>query len=105
MLKIIVNKKENLIKKVTFIGHAMYDDYGKDIVCAASSSILITTVNAILKYNSEAIEVNESKNVVVNVLYTDKFINILLDNMIDLLKDLESQYRKNIIIREEDNDE
>ena len=35
-------------------GHANYDDFGKDIVCASVSSIVITTVNAIVMTVSAA---------------------------------------------------
>ena len=37
-------------------GHAMFDDYGKDIVCAAVSSIVITSINGILRLNDKAIK-------------------------------------------------
>ena len=40
-----VNIKNN---EITVSGHANYDDYGKDIVCASVSSLVISTVNAIL---------------------------------------------------------
>ena len=39
-----VEKKEN---SILITGHALFDDYGKDIVCSAVSSIVITTINGI----------------------------------------------------------
>ena len=48
MIKVSVLKENRKYKKITILGHAMYDDYGKDIVCSACSSIVITTVNGIL---------------------------------------------------------
>ena len=47
MIKISLKEENKKIKEIKIKGHAFYDDYGKDIVCAAFSSILITTVNAI----------------------------------------------------------
>jgi len=46
------------IKKGTIIitGHAGYDEYGKDIVCASVSSIVITSVNAALKLENNSLE-------------------------------------------------
>ena len=50
MIKVNIKKNHIEIK-----GHAMYDDYGKDIVCASISSIAITTVNAILRLDEKAL--------------------------------------------------
>ena len=41
MIKIILKPKD-----ITITGHANYDTYGKDIVCAAVSATVICTVNA-----------------------------------------------------------
>ena len=43
----VVRRKNN----IEITGHANFDDYGKDIVCASVSSIVITTVNGILELN------------------------------------------------------
>ena len=48
MIQVKVEKNHAKYKKITILGHAMYDDYGKDIVCSAASSIVTTTVNGIL---------------------------------------------------------
>ena len=41
--------------KIEIKGHSNYDDYGKDIVCASVSSIVITTINAIIEFDPESI--------------------------------------------------
>ena len=56
MIKVVVNPKEIIIE-----GHAMYEDYGKDIVCAACSSIVTTSVNGILKLDKEAIAYKQTE--------------------------------------------
>ena len=48
MIQVQVYKETRKYKKILILGHAMYDDYGKDIVCSACSSIVTTTVNGIL---------------------------------------------------------
>lgn len=84
-------------KSIKISGHALYDDYGRDIVCASTSSIVITTVNAILSYDDKAINYEQKEDVlVINILKSDKIIKLLLDNMINLLKELSSQYEENI---------
>ena len=99
MLVINVKESNNVIEYVKFNGHALYDDYGKDIVCASASSIYITTVNAILSFDKDAISYNDS-NEVIN-LKRDEITNKLLKNMVNMLKELERDYKKNIKIVEE----
>ena len=96
MIKVKVDYDDNLIKKVKVTGHAGYDDYGKDIVCASVSSIVITSVNLIYKLNKDIIKVIEDKGLIeINVLKEDETINMVLKNMIDMLKELSNDYKKN----------
>lgn len=95
-----VSKKNN---KITVKGHACYDDYGKDIVCASVSSIVITTVNGILELDRESLIYKEEKDILtIEILKNTEVINTLINNMMNLLKELSSNYPKNIEIREED---
>ena len=93
--------KENLkYKKITILGHAMYDDYGKDIVCSACSSIVITTVNGILALNKECLSYMVSKKgMSIDVKSTDQTTQILINNMVSLLKELEGNYPENIEVK------
>ena len=105
MITVKIIKKNTEIKQILFKGHAMFADYGKDIVCAGASSILTTTVNAILKYDKDAIRYTIKKDVLLEILKKDKIINLLIDNMIVLLQELSKDYPKNIIVREDEDDE
>ena len=41
MIKVKVDSKDNKhINKISILGHALYDKYGKDIVCSSVSSIV-----------------------------------------------------------------
>jgi len=95
MIKVKVEKENEKVKKILIKGHAQYDDYGKDIVCASVSSILTTTVNAILKIDADAISCDE-KGFLIEILKENDVVNKLINNMIDLLKELEDEYPKNI---------
>ena len=95
MIKIKVKKDEEIIREISINGHALYDDYGKDIVCASVSSIVITTVNAILRIDEEAIFVEEEP-FVIEVKKSTEIMKKLIENMISLLKELERDYPKNI---------
>ena len=94
----IVVKKE--FSKISIKGHSMYDDFGRDIVCSAVSSIVITTVNGILKIDKNSIKVNQDDGIEIEVLKKDKVTLSLIDNMLEELKELESKYPKNIKVKE-----
>ena len=94
MIKILI--KENIIE---ISGHANFDNYGKDIVCASVSSIVYTTINGILNINKDAIEVIDNKNITIKIISNDSITNKLIDNMISLLNELEKQYPNNIKIK------
>ena len=83
MIKVIV--KEDVI---TISGHANYDEYGKDIVCSAVSSTVITTVNGILSIDNSAIEVTEGEKVEIKILKHSNVVDKLISNMINLLTEL-----------------
>ena len=55
MIKVRIEKDGANYKKVSILGHAMYDDYGKDIVCSAASSIVTTTINGILSLDKDTL--------------------------------------------------
>lgn len=95
MIKVKIEEKNKEVNKVMITGHALYDDYGKDIVCASVSSIVITTVNAILRVEKDAIFVEE-KPFVIEVKKSTEITKKLIENMISLLRELERDYPKNI---------
>lgn len=85
--------------KIEIKGHANYDDYGKDIVCASVSSIVITTINAIIEFDPESIYYEDLNNrILIEKLKDDDITNKLINNMIELLEVLEKSYKKNIKI-------
>lgn len=104
MIKVSVTKKNQQIQEVSIQGHAMYDDFGKDIVCAAVSSCVITTVNGILEIDKDWILAKQdSKGVLIQVQNSSDVCQTLLANMFSLLEELHDQYPKNLkIISKED---
>lgn len=100
MIKVKVEKQNAKYKKITILGHAMYDDYGKDIVCAAASSIVTTTVNGILSLDKGSLSYMVSKKgVSIDIKSTDTTTQILINNMVSLLKELEKNYKENIEVK------
>lgn len=100
MIKVEVKKEKGKYTGVKILGHAMYDDYGKDIVCSAASSIVTTTVNGILSIKKGSLSYMISKQGMnIKVLSDDNNTQILIQNMISLLKELEKNYKDNIQVK------
>ena len=94
MIKVRVIKENDIITNINIIGHAGFDVSGKDIVCSAVSSIVITTINALLKIDKDSISYKNSLE--ITILKHNEIIDILVDNMLDMLKELEQDYKKYI---------
>ena len=94
MIKVEVTKN-----RILLLGHANFDDYGKDIVCAAVSSVVITTIEAIARFDEEAININESQSKLEIIINKhDDITDKLIGNMLNLLNELVMKYPKNIKI-------
>lgn len=99
MIKIQISRHGDLIDSISIKGHAGYDENGKDIVCASVSSIVITTVNAIVRVDESSIKYQENDGFVdIQILKHTDITDTLIRNMIDLLENLELQYSKNVKI-------
>ena len=100
MIRVKIKKKDSYYEKVSILGHAMYDEYGKDIVCSAVSSIATTTVNGILSLDRESITyMVSSKGITIQVNKNDRTAQVLIHNMVSLLKELRSNYQEYIEIK------
>ena len=87
---------------ITVKGHADYADMGKDIVCASVSSIVTTTINAILSLENDAIDYKNSAGLVkIDILKQNEITKKLIQNMVDLLIELSNDYPKNIKVERE----
>ena len=94
MVKISIKDDEIIIS-----GHANYEDYGKDIVCASISSIALSTINAIIEFDNTSIDVEEKNGYLkINILKHTKETDTLISNMNKLFEELELKYPKNIKI-------
>ena len=88
MIKVVRNGNHIDIK-----GHALFDKYG----------IVITTVNGILSIDKDSIKSEDGSGFVsIDILKDVKVVNLLISNMMNLLKELEEQYKENIKVEEVD---
>ena len=60
MITIKVRKKNGSYEEFISKGHAGYAEAGQDIVCAAVSALIITTVNSLEKFTDDKFDVQEN---------------------------------------------
>lgn len=92
-------KVKVLKKSISISGHANYDDYGRDIVCASVSSIVMCSVEAISSFDINAVDIKQDNDKLT--IFINKYDDItitLINNMVRCLKELEKEYPKNVKI-------
>jgi len=101
MIKVSVESNKSHISKISILGHADYEEYGKDIVCSSVSSIVTTTVNGIYEIDNTYlnVEAKEDGNMIITILKEDKICDKLINNMLSLLSELEESYPENIKVK------
>lgn len=104
MIKVRILKKDNIIESMYCSGHAGYASYGKDIVCASFSTMVITTINAILEFDKDAISYTDTNDLKIINIKKDNITNSLLNNLVNMIYELKENYDKNINIKEESHD-
>lgn len=105
MIKVKLTKDNNKYREIIIKGHALYDDFGKDIICAAVSSTAITSINACLSIDSNSLVYDDYDGLTIEVIKEDIVTTKIINNMISSLYELEDAYPKNIQIKEENNNE
>lgn len=99
MIKIKVEKDI-----ISINGHANFDDYGKDIVCAAVSSIVMTSIEGIATFDQMAVDIQEETyKLIIIINKHDDITNKLIANMLKCIQEVANKYPQNIkiIYREE----
>ena len=100
MINVKVLSMKNHIDRIDILGHADYEEYGKDIVCSSVSSIVTTTVNGIYEIDKDYLNVKEEKDgMVITILKQDNVCDKLIKNMLSLLQELEESYPENIKVK------
>lgn len=97
MIKIKIDYDENYVSKFKISGHSGYDIKGNDIVCAAVSSLVISSINLALRLNEKSVDVKQKDGLIdANILIHDKVINEVFLNMINMLEELQNDYKNNL---------
>lgn len=99
MIKVVYNKD---FKNLKITGHAGYADKGKDIVCASASSIILSSINLAIEFNSEVKYTDDLNKIEIINNTNDENVQKVFSNMILSLEELERQYPDNIKISKGD---
>ena len=90
------------VKSLTVSGHANYDKYGKDIVCAGVSAVVTGGLNALTNENKKSISCRVNDGYVnVDVLdITNDNLQLIMNVIIIQLRTIEESYKKYVKISE-----
>ena len=86
------------LQKLTVSGHANYDQYGKDIVCAGVSAVVTGGINALESELANIKIVNEDNKLGVVVVNNNEKIQTILKTILIQLETIEASYKKYIKI-------
>ena len=103
MIKVRLTKNGDCLNKITISGHANYDEFGKDIVCAGVSSILIGGLNAIDQFGLIAKCDYQIEPGNVDVFIKDCLnheLQVILETLVVQLKTIHESYSNYISIQE-----
>ena len=102
MIKVHIKYQDDKIRKIIMSGHSGYSESGSDIVCASASTIAITSVDAILKFDEDAIFYKQDEGFLeITINRASKEVKLILENMVELLEELSGNYPKYIKINKE----
>ena len=84
------------VKSLTVSGHANYDKYGKDIVCAGVSAVVTGGINALESEIDNIKVINEDNKLGVEIINSNDKIQIILNTILVQLQTIENSYKKYI---------
>ena len=82
-------------------GHAGYADYGKDIVCASVSTLVVCSINNMKSIDKDSVDYKDDGNKITIKVFNNNYSEIIFDKLIQMLKELAKDYPKNIKIESE----
>lgn len=98
MIKVSVEKKDNSYKRIICDGHAGFDEYGRDIVCAAVSVLVLNTLNSIDHFTDDKMMVDQKEDGgYILAAFPEEISDqtkLLLDSMVLGLETIRDEYGK-----------
>ena len=95
MISVTVTRKSGLIREITVSGHAEYATHGKDVVCAAVSSITQTALLGLMRYEDK-VEYQREEDGYLHIVVPDgknqSITQAIAETAVLGLKDIASGY-------------
>lgn len=105
MINITINRnKSGMIQSFILDGHALFADYGHDVVCAGASAVSFGAINAVHELTGITPEIRQGDGFLSCTIpentpeSANKKIQILLEGMIISLQTIEEEYGEHIKI-------
>lgn len=100
MITAVFYKKSGNLSGFKVSGHAEYDDFGLDIVCASVTSAVQLTCNLITDYFKFKSDVSaENNTVTLKVVDINEEASLIIDNLRNHLKLISEEFENAIIIK------
>lgn len=101
MISVNITEQASRIVSVTISGHALSNTLGKDLICAAVSSIGTGTLNALVHYSEANYELSldsQTPLIEINEINQDSVGEIVLKTMLIQLETIQENYPEYIQI-------
>lgn len=93
MVKVKIESSNEVITRIVISGHAGYDEKGKDLVCAAVSSIAVGTLNALDELTKDDCElILTDDQVMIIVKRNEHDSQMIIKTLIIQIKTLQESY-------------
>lgn len=100
MISVNILKNKGKYSKIELYGHAEFDDYGKDIVCAAVSALVVNCANSIENFTDDLILSETHEDGTTEILLKENISHdteLLIDSMLFGLKEINKTYGNKVL--------
>ncbi|MCD6102710.1 MAG: ribosomal-processing cysteine protease Prp [Thermotogaceae bacterium] len=102
MIRVTLSRAKNGRVCLEVMGHSGFAVKGKDIVCAAVSTLIQHTARILSKRKQCYCEKNDGFLKMV-VLHSDELSKLLLNELLESLRDIEAQFPENLFVEVKEN--
>ena len=99
MIKVLIKREENKFVSLEVKGHANSEEYGKDLICAAVSSVLTGGFNNLKNPESFELKLDEGYALARAIKEVSSHDEIVLETIICSLKTIEESWPQFITIK------
>ncbi|WP_062104563.1 ribosomal-processing cysteine protease Prp [Bacillus niameyensis] len=99
MIRILIERTNNMISSFTMEGHADFAEKGQDIVCAGVSAVAFGSVNAVMALTGVEPEIEQTESGFLKCSIPEQLeketssqVQLLLDGMVVSLQTIEREY-------------